>query len=103
MFPVIIILYLILKYIFYISVPYPPPNPMFMGSTSGSSGVKKNETGGGEAQNKEMNMFVRSSSASPVWEANAKNVINITKGAFTDSSIDLKASLPPNDNLASKG
>ncbi|XP_056849723.1 auxin efflux carrier component 2 [Raphanus sativus] len=84
------------------SVPYPPPNPMFMGSTSGSSGVKKNETGGGEAQNKEMNMFVRSSSASPVWEANAKNVINITKGAFTDSSIDLKASLPPNDNLASK-
>ncbi|KAJ4875327.1 Auxin efflux carrier component 2 [Raphanus sativus] len=83
-------------------IPYPPPNPMFMGSTSGSSGVKKNETGGGEAQNKEMNMFVRSSSASPVWEANAKNVINITKGAFTDSSIDLKASLPPNDNLASK-
>ncbi|KAG2299531.1 hypothetical protein Bca52824_036003 [Brassica carinata] len=86
------------------SVPYPPPNPMFMGSTSGASRVKKNETGGGGGggQNKEMNMFVWSSSTSPVWEATTRNVINSTRGASTDSSIDLKASLPPNDNLASK-
>ncbi|KAL0734953.1 hypothetical protein Bca4012_011163 [Brassica carinata] len=85
-------------------IPYPPPNPMFMGSTSGASRVKKNETGGGGGggQNKEMNMFVWSSSTSPVWEATTRNVINSTRGASTDSSIDLKASLPPNDNLASK-
>ncbi|KAL0886998.1 hypothetical protein Bca101_010981 [Brassica carinata] len=85
-------------------IPYPPPILMFMGSTSGASRVKKNETGGGGGggQNKEMNMFVWSSSTSPVWEANTRNVINSTRGASTDSSIDLKASLPPNDNLASK-
>ncbi|KAJ0266907.1 hypothetical protein HA466_0008180 [Hirschfeldia incana] len=65
---------------------YPPPSPMFTGSTSGASRVKK----------KEMNMFVWSSSASPVSEANARNAI--AKGASTD----LEASLPPNDNLASK-
>ncbi|CAH8355343.1 unnamed protein product [Eruca vesicaria subsp. sativa] len=77
--------------------PYPPPNPMFIGSTSGASRVKKKESDGGGGQNKETNMFVWSSSASSVSEANA-----ITRGASTDSFIDLKASLPPNDNLASK-
>ncbi|CAG7910270.1 unnamed protein product [Brassica rapa] len=82
------------------SVPYPPPNPMFTGSMSGASGVKKNEIGGGGGQNKEMDMFVWSSSASPVSEAIARNAI--TRGASTDSFIDLRASLPPNDNLASK-
>ncbi|KAL0886996.1 hypothetical protein Bca101_010979 [Brassica carinata] len=66
-------------------------NPMFTGSTSGAC------AGG---QNKEMNMFVWSSSASPVSEANARNTI--TRGASTDSFIDLKACLPPNDNLASR-
>lgn len=85
----------------YISVPYPPPNPMFTGSMSGASGVKKNEIGGGGGQNKEMDMCVWSSSASPVSEAIARNAI--TRGASTDSFIDLRASLPPNDNLASKG
>ncbi|CAH2069670.1 unnamed protein product [Thlaspi arvense] len=89
---------------------YPPPNPMFTGSTSGASGVKKKETGGGSGggggggggggQNKEMNMFVWSSSASPVSEANARNAM--TRGASTDLSTDPKASLPPQDNLASK-
>ncbi|CDY38263.1 BnaA10g11110D [Brassica napus] len=82
------------------SVPYPPPNPMFTGSMSGASGVKKNEIGGGGGQNKEMDMCVWSSSASPVSEAIARNAI--TRGASTDSFIDLRASLPPNDNLASK-
>ncbi|KAG2299536.1 hypothetical protein Bca4012_011160 [Brassica carinata] len=73
------------------SVPSYKPNPMFTGSTSGAC------AGG---QNKEMNMFVWSSSASPVSEANARNTI--TRGASTDSFIDLKACLPPNDNLASR-
>ncbi|XP_010483204.1 PREDICTED: auxin efflux carrier component 2-like [Camelina sativa] len=95
------------------SVPsYPPPNPMFTGSTSGAAGVKKKESGGGGSggggvgtgggQNKEMNMFVWSSSASPVSEANARNAM--TRGASTDLSTDPKAHLhpPPQDNLASK-
>ncbi|KAF3501976.1 hypothetical protein F2Q69_00043917 [Brassica cretica] len=81
-------------------IPYPPPNPMFTGSTSGASGVKKNEIGGGGEQNKEMNMFVCSSSAPPISEAIARNTI--TRGASIDSSIDLRASLPSNDNLASE-
>lgn len=86
----------------YISVPYPPPNPMFTGSTSGASGVKKNEIGGGgEQKNKEMNIFVCSSSAPPISEAIARNTI--TRGASIDSSIDLRASLHSNDNLASEG
>lgn len=89
------------------SVPsYPPPNPMFTGSTSG---VKKKESGGGGSggggggggQNKEMNMFVWSSSASPVSEANARNAM--TRGASADLSTDPKASIPPHDNLATKG
>ncbi|KAH0859810.1 hypothetical protein HID58_088071 [Brassica napus] len=83
------------------SVPYPPPNPMFTGSTSGASGVKKNEIGGGgEQKNKEMNIFVCSSSAPPISEAIARNTI--TRGASIDSSIDLRASLHSNDNLASE-
>ncbi|XP_010451788.1 PREDICTED: auxin efflux carrier component 2-like isoform X1 [Camelina sativa] len=98
------------------SVPsYPPPNPMFTGSTSGAAGVKKKESGGGGSggggvgtgggQNKEMNMFVWSSSASPVSEANARNAM--TRGASTDLSTDPKAPLPPpppppQDNLATK-
>ncbi|XP_013619294.1 auxin efflux carrier component 2-like [Brassica napus] len=79
---------------------YPPPNPMFTGSTSGASGVKKKEIGGGGGQNKEMNMFVWSSSASPVSEANARNAM--TRGASVDLSTDPKASLPPQENLAYK-
>ncbi|CAL9243918.1 unnamed protein product [Arabidopsis halleri] len=89
------------------SVPsYPPPNPMFTGSTSG---VKKKESGGGGSggggvggggQNKEMNMFVWSSSASPVSEANARNAM--TRGSSTDVSTDPKVSIPSHDNLASK-
>ncbi|KAG2240865.1 hypothetical protein Bca52824_097031 [Brassica carinata] len=80
------------------SVPsYPPPNPMFKGSTSGASGVKKKKK-----QNKEMNMFVWSSSASPVSEAHARNAITRGASASTDSSTDPKAYLPPHENLASK-
>lgn len=83
---------------------------MFTGSTSGASGVKKKESGGGGSggggggvggQNKEMNMFVWSSSASPVSEANARNAM--TRGSSTDVTTDPKVSIPSHDNLASKG
>ena len=57
--------------------------------------------GGGEQKNKEMNIFVCSSSAPPISEAIARNTI--TRGASIDSSIDLRASLHSNDNLASEG
>lgn len=81
---------------------------MFKGSTSGASGVKKKESvsggggsGGGGEQNKEMNMFVWSSSASPVSEAHARNAITRGASASTESSAD--PYLPPHENLASKG
>lgn len=83
---------------------------MFKGSTSGASGVKKKESvsggggsGGGGEQNNEMNMFVWSSSASPVSEAHARNAITRGASASTESSADPKAYLPPHENLASKG
>ncbi|KAJ6673161.1 AUXIN EFFLUX CARRIER COMPONENT 1B-RELATED [Salix viminalis] len=47
---------------------YPPPNPIFSGSTSGGP-KKKQESGSGAMPNKELHMFVWSSSASPVSEA----------------------------------
>ncbi|XP_010536878.1 PREDICTED: auxin efflux carrier component 2 [Tarenaya hassleriana] len=76
---------------------YPPPNPMFTGSTSGSGGVRKKESGGGgggggQNNNKEQHMFVWSSSASPVSEANMRNAMN---------SVD-PSSLKPHENAASK-
>ncbi|XP_068334010.1 auxin efflux carrier component 2-like [Pyrus communis] len=68
---------------------YPPPNPMFSGSTSG--GPKKKDSGsgggggggsGGAAPNKELHMFVWSSSASPVSEGNLRHAVN--RAASTD-------------------
>ncbi|KAK9099815.1 hypothetical protein Scep_023245 [Stephania cephalantha] len=56
---------------------YPPPNPMF----SSSSHIKK-ESGD---PNKELHMFVWSSSASPVSEGNLRHVVN--KAASTDFSV----------------
>ncbi|XP_017982551.1 PREDICTED: auxin efflux carrier component 2 isoform X2 [Theobroma cacao] len=54
---------------------YPPPNPIFSGSTSGGS--KKKESGGaGAMPNKELHMFVWSSSASPVSEGNLRHAVN---------------------------
>ncbi|CBI17877.3 unnamed protein product, partial [Vitis vinifera] len=59
---------------------YPPPNPMFSGSTSG--GPKKKESGGGGAMpNKELHMFVWSSSASPVSEGNLRHTVNRAESA----------------------
>ncbi|KAL4333082.1 hypothetical protein GQ457_07G041920 [Hibiscus cannabinus] len=57
---------------------YPPPNPIFSGSTSG--GPKKKESGA--MPNKELHMFVWSSSASPVSEGNLRHAFN--RAASTD-------------------
>ncbi|KAK8543616.1 hypothetical protein V6N13_076417 [Hibiscus sabdariffa] len=51
---------------------YPPPNPIFSGSTS--CGSKKKESGA--TPNKELHMFVWSSSASPVSEGNLRHAVN---------------------------
>ncbi|XVF69866.1 hypothetical protein PTKIN_Ptkin11bG0114800 [Pterospermum kingtungense] len=80
---------------------YPPPNPMFSGSTSG--GTKKKESGsGGAMPNKELHMFVWSSSASPVSEGNLRHAVNRAAssdfGALHDSS---KAALQQ-ENAASR-
>lgn len=75
---------------------YPPPNPMFSGGTS-----KKKESG--VMPNKELHMFVWSSSASPVSEGNLRHAVN--RAASTDfGAIDFsnKAALQ-NESAASKG
>ncbi|KAJ0090108.1 hypothetical protein Patl1_14110 [Pistacia atlantica] len=78
---------------------YPPPNPMFSGGTS-----KKKESGGGSGAmpNKELHMFVWSSSASPVSEGNLRHAVN--RAASTDlGALDSsnKAALQ-NESAASK-
>ncbi|KAF6161756.1 hypothetical protein GIB67_013833 [Kingdonia uniflora] len=71
---------------------YPPPNPMFTGSTSlgGVVGKKKEGGpgrggGGGTNHNKDLHMFVWSSSASPVSEGNLRNAVN--RAASTDFGV----------------
>ncbi|KAL9663002.1 hypothetical protein QQ045_027839 [Rhodiola kirilowii] len=60
---------------------YPPPNPMFAGSTSGGGGVRRKESG----SNKELHMFVWSSSTSPVSEAvQMQNGANVNRSASSD-------------------
>ncbi|KAH7572512.1 hypothetical protein JRO89_XS04G0267600 [Xanthoceras sorbifolium] len=69
---------------------YPPPNPMFSGctssATSGVGSIKKKENGNGSGSampgNKELHMFVWSSSASPVSEGNLRHAVN--RAASTD-------------------
>ncbi|TYH68660.1 hypothetical protein ES332_D05G002000v1 [Gossypium tomentosum] len=61
---------------------YPPPNPIFAGSTSGGS--KKKESG--SMPNKELHMFVWSSSASPVSEGNLRHAVNRAASTDFDSS-----------------
>ena len=60
---------------------YPPPNPLFSGSTSGGL-KKKDSASGGAAPNKEPHMFVWSSNASPVSEGNLRHAVN--RSASTD-------------------
>ncbi|XP_020102736.1 auxin efflux carrier component 2-like [Ananas comosus] len=63
------------------SSSYPAPNPMLAGLPTG--GGKKKELGGPNSNsNKELHMFVWSSSASPVSEANLRNTVN--RAASTD-------------------
>ncbi|KAK8550094.1 hypothetical protein V6N12_038827 [Hibiscus sabdariffa] len=61
---------------------YPPPNPIFSGSTSG--GPKKKESGA--MPNKELHMFVWSSSASPVSEGNLRHAFNRATSTDFESS-----------------
>lgn len=83
---------------------YPPPNPMYSGprrKESGNSSISNNNSsggGGGTNPNKELHMFVWSSSASPVSEANMRNAVN--KAASSDfASIDsAKAVFHQQDN-----
>ncbi|KAJ7955861.1 Auxin efflux carrier component [Quillaja saponaria] len=78
---------------------YPPPNPMFSGSTSG--GPKKKDSSG-SGPNKELHMFVWSSSASPVSEGNLRHAVN--RAASTDfAPIDpSKAAAAQHETIASK-
>ncbi|XP_010246122.1 PREDICTED: auxin efflux carrier component 2-like [Nelumbo nucifera] len=82
---------------------YPPPNPMFSGSTSGAK--KKEATGGGGGgapNNKELHMFVWSSSASPVSEGNLKHVVN--KATSTDFGVvDSSKAVLQQEIAASRG
>ncbi|XP_062163247.1 auxin efflux carrier component 2 isoform X2 [Alnus glutinosa] len=78
---------------------YPPPNPLFSGSTSG--GPKKKDSGGGGAMpNKELHMFVWSSSASPVSEVNLRHAVNRAASTDFDPS---KAALQHETTAASRG
>ncbi|KAK3221280.1 hypothetical protein Dsin_008305 [Dipteronia sinensis] len=82
---------------------YPPPNPMFSGCTSSATGgvgpIRKKDSGSGGGGggggsgssampgNKELHMFVWSSSASPVSEGNLRHAVN--RAASTDfGSVD---------------
>ncbi|KAJ8767404.1 hypothetical protein K2173_017448 [Erythroxylum novogranatense] len=78
---------------------YPPPNPMVSGSST-SCAHRKKDSGG--VPNKELHMFVWSSSASPVSEGNMRHEVN--RAASTDfSGVDsFKAGGFQQDNAASK-
>ncbi|KAL8493434.1 hypothetical protein ACS0TY_024588 [Phlomoides rotata] len=65
---------------------YPPPNPMF------AANPRRKESGGA----KELHMFVWSSSASPVSEANMRNAVN--KAASSDFSAIDDSSAPSREN-----
>ncbi|PIA43647.1 hypothetical protein AQUCO_01800005v1 [Aquilegia coerulea] len=80
---------------------YPPPNPMFSGS--GSAGKRK-EGGsiGGNNPNKELHMFVWSSSASPVSEGNLRHAVN--RAASTDFGVvDSSKAVLQQEIAASRG
>jgi auxin efflux carrier family protein len=83
---------------------YPPPNPMLSGSTSAGT-KKKDSMGGGNGNgpnNKELHMFVWSSSASPISEGNLKHAVN--KAASTDfGTVDPSKYVPHENTVASKG
>ncbi|KAG4932371.1 hypothetical protein JHK84_046595 [Glycine max] len=86
-----------------VSSNYPPPNPMFSGSTSAAGGPKKKDSSGGGgavAPNKELHMFVWSSSASPVSEGNLRHAVN--RAASTDFGTVDPSKAVPHETVASK-
>ncbi|CAL5199265.1 unnamed protein product [Lathyrus oleraceus] len=79
---------------------YPPPNPMLYGSTS--TGRKKKDSVVGGPNNKELHMFVWSSSTSPVSEGNLKHAVN--RAASTDfATVDPSKYVPHGNTVSSKG
>ncbi|KAL8135221.1 hypothetical protein AgCh_010041 [Apium graveolens] len=64
---------------------YPPPNPMFTGSTQAKRKESSGGTGTSSTPNKELHMFVWSSSASPVSEGNLRNAVH--RAAATDFGV----------------
>ncbi|KAG9129060.1 hypothetical protein Leryth_016889 [Lithospermum erythrorhizon] len=60
-----------------VSVDYPPPNPMI---SSGMVRKKEGGSGGTPPNNNNLNMYVWSSTASPVSEGKMKNAVNKTGG-----------------------
>ncbi|XP_010246119.1 PREDICTED: auxin efflux carrier component 2-like [Nelumbo nucifera] len=83
-----------------LSSSYPPPNPMLSGATSGA---KKKEAGGSAPNNKELHMFVWSSSASPVSEGNLRNAVN-NRVASTDFGVlDSSKAVLQQEIAASRG
>ncbi|OIW19390.1 hypothetical protein TanjilG_09410 [Lupinus angustifolius] len=78
---------------------YPPPNPMFSGSTSSATATKKKDNSAA-APNKELHMFVWSSSASPVSEGNLRHAVN--RAASTDFGAIDPSKAGPQETVASK-
>ncbi|XP_035539669.1 auxin efflux carrier component 2-like, partial [Juglans regia] len=81
---------------------YPPPNPMLSGSTSGGL-RKKDSSGGGAVPNKELHMFVWSSSASPVSEGNLRHAVNAASSTDFGVIDPSKGAAPQHENAASRG
>ncbi|KAK4757592.1 hypothetical protein SAY87_018893 [Trapa incisa] len=86
------------------SIPgYPPPNPMFSGSSSGNPRRKVESAAGGggggtpNSSNKDPHMFVWSSNASPVSEPNMRNAMNLDPSSGKAALASL-----PQENTASK-
>ncbi|KAI5674094.1 hypothetical protein M9H77_14458 [Catharanthus roseus] len=91
---------------------YPPPNPIFSSSAAAGLNKKNKENGscGGPNNNKELHMFVWSStSASPVSEGNLRNVVNNNNnnnnrgdfGTLIDST-SIKTALQQDTTVSSK-
>ncbi|KAJ7979381.1 Auxin efflux carrier component [Quillaja saponaria] len=79
---------------------YPPPNPMLSGSTSG--GPRKKDSSGGRGPNKEIHMFVWSSTASPVSEGNLRHAVNRAASTEFSANDPSKVAAAQHETIASK-
>ncbi|CAA2955977.1 AGR1 [Olea europaea subsp. europaea] len=77
---------------------YPPPNPMF----SGPKKKENNNVNSTTNPNKELHMFVWSSSASPVSEANMRHAVNKAAASTDFSAIDASKAVFQQDLAALK-